>query len=117
MTKLLGVLPETQNKSTGSVPRVSIGRNISRLYIRSRSLPVYNFGLFGSTPKSTIPLLWECYRESGTAPGLFNSTCTILYHVYNFGLFGSTPESTIPLVLEHSHKSGIVLPGVLPDMP
>ena len=30
-----------------------------------RSLPIYNFWLFGSTPGSAIPFLWECSRKSG----------------------------------------------------
>ena len=30
-----------------------------------RSLPMYNFWLFGSTPGSAIPFLWECSHKSG----------------------------------------------------
>ena len=55
---LLGVLPERKNKPSGSTPRVSNGSNISRLYIMSSLLPMYNFWLFGSTPGSAIPFLW-----------------------------------------------------------
>ena len=62
---LLGVLPERKNKPSGSTPRVSNGSNISRLYIMSSLLPMYNFWLFGSTPGSAIPFLWECSHKSG----------------------------------------------------
>ena len=48
--KVLGVLPEPKNKSTGSTPRVSSGSIITDLYIKSGTLPVYDFKGSGSTP-------------------------------------------------------------------
>ena len=58
----------------------------------SRSLPVYNFSLFRSTSGSTIPLLWECSRKSGTGLCLFN-TGVLLEALYHF--CGSTPAKMV----------------------
>ena len=99
--RVFGVLPETKNKSTGSAPRVSSGSIITYLYIMSRALPLHNFKGSGSTPRGSIPDLWENSRKSGIA------------------LLGVLPNSlksyTGSTLGEYSQKSGIVLLGVLPQ--
>ena len=67
----------------------------------SSSLPMYNFWLFGSTPGSAIPFLWECSRKSGPR----NMSV-------NMGVL-PMPSRTI-FLWEHSHKHGIAVLGVLP---
>ena len=98
---VLGVLPEQKNKTTGSTPRVSSGSIITDLHIISRPLPVHNFKGSGSTPRGTIPDLWEYSRKSGIA------------------LLGVLPNPlksyTGSTLGEYSRKSGIVLLGVLPQ--
>ena len=46
----------------------SVGVNILDLYIWSIPLPVSVFYSSGSTPTSTIPLLWECSQNNGIVP-------------------------------------------------
>ena len=48
--------------------------------------------LFGSTPRGTIPLLWECSRKSGPVPCFFNMGVLpeALYH-----FCGSTPAKVV----------------------
>ena len=65
--RVFGVLPETKNKSTGSAPRVSSGSIITDLYIMSDAIPLHNFKGSGSTPRGSIPDLWEYSRKSGIA--------------------------------------------------
>ena len=72
---------------------MSSGNNISRLYIMSRSLPVYKNSIFGSTLRSTIPLLREYSRKSGPTilPGvlpkrLFLYTGSDLDMIYNLDI-------------------------------
>ena len=93
---LPGVLQETKNKSTGSAPRVSSGSNISRIYIMSRSLPVYKISFFGNTPGSTIPLLREYSRKRGPTLCSFN-TGVLPEALHHF--CGSTPAKVVYLAL------------------
>ena len=74
------------------LPECPVGVIYNNHNIMSRSLPLYNFSLFRSTPGSTIQLLWECSHESGTGPCLFNRG-VILEALYHF--CGSTPAKVV----------------------
>ena len=64
----------------------------------------------GSTP--SITYFWSL----GVLPVLLYHFCGSYVPVSVFNSSGSTPKSTIPFFWEHSHKSGIVLVGVLPEL-
>ena len=74
---------------------MSSGRNISRLYIMSRSLLVYKISFFGSTPGSTIPLLWEYSCKSGPTHCFF-STGVLPEALQHF--CGSNPRHALRVV-------------------
>ncbi len=66
-----GVLPETKIVTLGVLPKCLFwfcGSYILDLYIWSIPLPVSVFNSSGSTPTSTIPLLWEYSQNNGIVP-------------------------------------------------
>ena len=64
----------------------------------------------GSTPSNSY--FWSL----GVLPVLLYHCCGSYVPVSVFNSSGSTPKGTIPFFWEHSHKNGIVLVGVLPDL-
>ena len=91
---LSGVLPKTKKKIKvlRELPECPVGVIYKDHSIMSRSLPLYNFSLFGCTSRSTIPLLWECSCKTGTVPSFFK-TGVLPEALYHF--CGSTPTKVV----------------------
>ena len=64
----------------------------------------------GSTPSNSY--FWSL----GVLPVLLYHCCGSYVPVSVFNSSRSAPKGTIPFFWEHSHKNGIVLVGVLPDL-
>ena len=77
----------------------------------SSSLPLYNFSLIGSTPRSTIPLLWESSRKSGTVPCFFSMG--VLPEALNH-FCGSTPAKVVKDFQEYFRRLKISNTGSSP---
>ena len=90
-----------QKLTTFGTPRKFYPILINLVSLEKRPLSVHNFKRSGSTPRGTIPDLWEYSRKSGIA------------------LLGVLPNPlksyTGSTLGEYSRKSGIVLLGVLPQ--